>query len=99
MQGGKEHEPDQAENGLIFTECDSSDYCTPTNREIAAFLRISESRTQFLLSELEEFGLIKRVLIKDDNGEVLQRRIYLMEQKWTQKGYDYGSDRSADRNI
>ena len=73
--------------GIIFTQLKKTEYCVPTNRELAYILGRSDRSVMFLLGKLVEYGYINREILRDEStGEVLERRLSLTKKPWINRG-------------
>lgn len=63
--------------GEISALIGAEGYCFASNQYFAAVYKMSSDSISRLITKLEDNGYIKRVIDKDDSGQVVGRKIYL----------------------
>jgi len=82
-------------------------YCFASNRYFAELYKVSISTISRWISHLEELGYIHVELVKTDSNEIVERRLYIVDNTYTQKDqYPYVQKsqypickKSKDNNI
>ena len=70
--------------GEITALCNKEGYCFASNRYFADLYRVSISTISRWISHLAEIGSIDVKIIKNEKNEVIERRIYIIENTYMQ---------------
>lgn len=62
--------------GIILGLADKDGYCFASNTWLGKQIGLSKIRISHLISHLKELGLIRVELERDENGKIIQRKIY-----------------------
>lgn len=62
-------------------------YCFATNKYFAKLFEVIPNTISRWISHLESLGFIKVVLIRSDKKQILERRIYIKDIAYKEKGY------------
>lgn len=65
--------------GKIVGLTDKTGYCYANNKWIGNQLDLSAKRVSFYISHLVTLGLVKREVVRNKNGEVIQRKLYVYQ--------------------
>ena len=71
--------PERLLYGEITSLLNKEGYCYATNRYFADLYGVITGTVSRWISNLEKYGFVKVVLIKDNNNQVVQRRIYITD--------------------
>ena len=71
--------PERLLYGEITSLLNKEGYCYATNRYFADLYGVITGTVSRWISNLEKYGFVKVVLIKDKNNQVVQRRIYITD--------------------
>ena len=92
--------------GYVSALTNSKGYCYATNKYLAETFEVSEKTIQRAVNSLVEKGYLKSVIIRDDEGMVVERRLFLTfpaPKENADKPHNDGMDkfvhRGMDKNV
>jgi len=77
--------------GVLISLSKMNGYAYPSNQMLMRSLRTSQSTINRMLAKLESDGYIKRHIIRNENGEVTSRRIYIQSSLVTPPHVENGN--------